>query len=111
MRWTGSTTEGWTRRTPFGWQANHSPDRLTRPLVRRDGELVETDWDTAVDAVAGPTKQLLEEHGPRSVGFCTTGQMFLGEYYTLGLIGHSGIGTNHMDGNTQSTPRTRVISP
>src|SRR3954471_1541843 len=22
-----------------GWQANHSPDRLTRPMVRRDGEL------------------------------------------------------------------------
>src|SRR2546423_8926978 len=23
----------------FGWQANNSPDRLTRPLVRRNGEL------------------------------------------------------------------------
>lgn len=31
----------------FGRQADHSPDRLTRPLVRRDGELVETDRDTA----------------------------------------------------------------
>ena len=41
----------------FGWQANHAPDRLTRPLVRDGGELVETDWDTAmgriVDALAG----------------------------------------------------------
>jgi anaerobic selenocysteine-containing dehydrogenase len=27
----------------FGWQANGSPDRLTTPLIRRDGELVETD--------------------------------------------------------------------
>src|SRR5215212_9904924 len=26
----------------FGWQANHAQDRLTRPLVRRDGALVET---------------------------------------------------------------------
>ena len=40
----------------FGWQANHSPDRLTRPLVRRDGELVETDWDTAMDAVVGKVR-------------------------------------------------------
>ena len=23
----------------FGWQANNSPDRLTRPLVRKNGEL------------------------------------------------------------------------
>src|SRR5215218_6836429 len=35
----------------FGWQANNSPDRLTRPLVRTDGELRETDWDTAMDQV------------------------------------------------------------
>ena len=48
----------------FGWQANHSPDRLTRPLVRRDGGLVETDWDTAMDAVVGKVRELLEEQGP-----------------------------------------------
>src|SRR5215212_9514089 len=44
----------------FGWQANHSPDRLTRPLIRRGGELVETDWDTAMDAVVGRVKELLD---------------------------------------------------
>jgi ferredoxin-nitrate reductase len=31
----------------LGWQANGSSDRLTRPLVRTGGELVETDWETA----------------------------------------------------------------
>ena len=35
----------------FGWQANASPDRLTRPLIRREGRLVETDWDTAMEAI------------------------------------------------------------
>src|SRR3954453_23885209 len=44
----------------FGWQANESPDRLTRPLVRRDGELVETDWDAAMDAVVGRTRELMD---------------------------------------------------
>ena len=85
----------------YGWQANGSPDRLTRPLVRRDGELVETDWDTAMDAVAGRTTELLEERGPSAIGFYTTGQLFLEEYYTLGVIAHGGIGTNHVDGNTR----------
>ncbi len=85
----------------FGWQANGSADRLTRPLIRRDGRLVETDWETAMDAVAGRTKELLEERGPSSIGFYTTGQLFLEEYYTLGLIAHGGIGTNHVDGNTR----------
>src|SRR5437763_14081896 len=32
----------------FGWQANSSPDRLTKPLVREGKELVEADWDTAL---------------------------------------------------------------
>jgi anaerobic selenocysteine-containing dehydrogenase len=94
----------------FGWQANRSPDRLTRPLVRRGGELVETDWDTAMDAVAGRTKDLLDEHGPSSIGFYTTGQLFLEEYYTLALIGHGGIGTNHMDGNTRLCTATAAAA-
>ena len=57
----------------FGWQANNSPDRLARPLVRRDGELVETDWDTAMDAVVGRVRELLDEQGPSAIGFYTTG--------------------------------------
>jgi len=85
----------------FGWQANNAADRLARPLIRRGGELVATGWDTAMDAVAGRTAQLLEERGPSSIGFYTSGQLFLEEYYTLALIGHGGIGTNHMDGNTR----------
>jgi anaerobic selenocysteine-containing dehydrogenase len=31
----------------YGWQANNSPDRLSRPLVRERGRLVPSDWDTA----------------------------------------------------------------
>jgi anaerobic selenocysteine-containing dehydrogenase len=85
----------------FGWQANNAPDRLTHPLVRRDGELVETDWDTALELVATRTKELLAERGPGSIGFYTTGQLFLEESYTLGVIAHAGIGTNHVDGNTR----------
>ena len=35
----------------FGWQAIGAPDRLRTPLVRRAGELVETDWDTAMGRI------------------------------------------------------------
>jgi anaerobic selenocysteine-containing dehydrogenase len=94
----------------FGWQANNSPDRLTRPLIRRDGELVETDWDTAMDAVVARTKALLDEQGPSAIGFYTTGQLFLEEYYTLALIAHGGIGTNHLDGNTRLCTATAAAA-
>jgi anaerobic selenocysteine-containing dehydrogenase len=85
----------------FGWQANASADRLTRPLIRESGRLVETDWDTAMDLVVRRSKELLNEQGPSALGFYTTGQLFLEEYYTLGLIAHGAIGTNHVDGNTR----------
>src|SRR4051812_29685836 len=94
----------------FGWQANNSPDRLTRPLVRRRGKLVETDWDTAMSHVVERTKGLLDEHGPSSIAFYTTGQLFIEEYYTLALIAHAGIGTNPLDGNTRLCTATAAAA-
>ncbi|MER5207569.1 nitrate reductase [Streptomyces sp. NPDC002825] len=85
----------------FAWQANASPDRLTRPLVRDGGRLVECDWPTAMDRVVARSKELLAERGPGSIGFYTSGQLFLEEYYTLAVIARAGIGTNHLDGNTR----------
>jgi ferredoxin-nitrate reductase len=85
----------------FGWQANNSRDRLKRPLVRQNGELIETSWDEAMGRIIERSKRLLEEKGPLAFGFYTTGQLFLEEYYTLGVIGKADLGTPHMDGNTR----------
>src|SRR3954447_18942706 len=70
----------------YGWQANNSRERLTRPLVRRKGSLEETTWDEALDLVASRSQHLLNETGPSALGFYATGQLFLEDYYTLGLI-------------------------
>nr|WP_228927284.1 nitrate reductase [Streptomyces sp. DH7] len=85
----------------FGWQANASRSRLTRPLVRRGGRLTECDWDTAMEVIVSRSRELLEERGPGSIGFYTSGQLFLEEYYTLAVLARAGIGTNHLDGNTR----------
>jgi anaerobic selenocysteine-containing dehydrogenase len=85
----------------FGWQANNSPDRLTRPLVRVNGELVETTWDEAMGRIVERSRAVLDAKGGSAIGFYTSGQLFLEEYYTLAVIGKAGIGTPHMDGNTR----------
>ncbi len=90
----------------FGWQANSSEDRLKRPLVRKDGELVEASWDEAMGLLVERSKELLAEKGPLAFGFYTTGQLFLEEYYTLGVIGRAGLGTPHLDGNTRTCTAT-----
>lgn len=95
----------------YGWQANNSADRLTRPLVREGGELIESDWETAMGRIVDRSKQLLETTGGWGrVGFYTSGQLFCEEYYTLGVIGKAGIGTPHMDGNTRLCTATAAAA-
>ena len=93
----------------FGWQGQQR-DRLTHPLVRRDGELVETDWDTAMSLVVERSRSLLDERGPLTHGFYTSGQLMLEEYYTLAVIGKAGLGTPHMDGNTRLCTATAAAA-
>ncbi|MEV4313917.1 nitrate reductase [Actinocrispum sp. NPDC049592] len=94
----------------YGWQANGSPDRLTTPLVRRDGQLTESTWDEAMSLITQRGKDLLDEHGPSSIGFYTSGQLFAEEYYTLAAIAHGAIGTNHVDGNTRLCTATAAAA-
>jgi ferredoxin-nitrate reductase len=85
----------------YGWQANNAEDRLTQPLIRRNGELVAAGWDVAMATIADRARQLLAERGPSSFGFYTSGQLFLEDYYTLAIMARAGIGTAHLDGNTR----------
>ncbi|MEQ8145282.1 molybdopterin oxidoreductase family protein [Streptomyces sp. OP7] len=84
----------------YGWQGEQH-DRLTTPLVRRHGRLVETDWETAMTTVVKRSRELLDSKGPLSHAFYTSGQLMIEEYYTLAVIGKAGLGTPHMDGNTR----------
>ncbi|HEV7755911.1 MAG TPA: molybdopterin-dependent oxidoreductase, partial [Mycobacteriales bacterium] len=92
------------------WQGVDNADRLTRPLVREGGELVESDWDTAMGRIVDRSRRLLTDRGPLSHGFYTSGQLFLEEYYALAVIGKAGLGTPHMDGNTRLCTATAATA-
>ncbi|MFH9818231.1 molybdopterin oxidoreductase family protein [Streptomyces sp. NPDC017230] len=92
------------------WAWANSRERLTRPLVREGGRLVESDWETAMSRIVEVSRRLLAEKGPLSHGFYTSGQLFLEEYYTLGVIGKGGLGTPHMDGNTRLCTATSAAA-
>ncbi|MFI0240760.1 molybdopterin oxidoreductase family protein [Streptomyces sp. NPDC016845] len=47
---------------------DEDPDRLTRPLVRKDGRLQEVGWDEAFDTVAAGLRPVIDAHGANSVG-------------------------------------------
>ena len=34
------------------WEFVHSPDRLTKPLIKKDGKFVEASWEEALNLIA-----------------------------------------------------------
>jgi ferredoxin-nitrate reductase len=93
-----------------GWVANHSPDRLTQPLVRVDGKLMPATWDEAMELIVLKSRESIQHYTGNSIGFYTSGQLFLEEYYALAVIGKAGIGTPHMDGNTRLCTATAAAA-
>ncbi|MFE5502496.1 molybdopterin oxidoreductase family protein [Amycolatopsis japonica] len=46
---------------------HHDPDRLTAPLVKRDGEFVEVTWDEAFAEIDRRLRPIIDEHGRNAV--------------------------------------------
>jgi ferredoxin-nitrate reductase len=93
-----------------GWVANNSKDRLTKPLIKKNGKLVEATWDEAMDLMVKKSKEIIEKQTSLGIGFYTSGQLFLEEYYVLAMIGKAGLGTPHMDGNTRLCTATAAAA-
>lgn len=93
-----------------GWIANDSQERLTKPLIRHNGKLQEASWDEAMDLIVQRSQEICDRHTSGAIGFYTSGQLFLEEYYTLGVLGKAGLGTPHMDGNTRLCTATSAAA-
>ena len=69
-----------------------APDRLTHPLVRKNGELVETSWDEALDLVAAR----LREHKDAVAGI--SGDRLSNEdMFVFQRLVREGLGSPHID--------------
>jgi anaerobic selenocysteine-containing dehydrogenase len=93
-----------------GWIANNSADRLKKPLIRKHGKLQEASWDEAMNLIVEQSKKIIEKHTSLAMGFYTSGQLFIEDYYTLSVIGKAGLGTPHMDGNTRLCTATAAAA-
>src|SRR5436305_14746243 len=84
-----------------GWEANHSPDRLTHPLVRDGDGFRPATWDEAMTRIVEQVRTVRRQYTGDARGSYNTGQLFLEEYYTLSVIAQAGLGTSNLDGNTR----------
>ena len=86
----------------FEHELFRSAGRGRVPLMREHHheDFRETDWDTALDRVAGEIQRIQAEHGRDAFAIVSTGQIMTEEFYTLGKLARGVIGTNNYDGNT-----------
>ncbi|WP_428986323.1 formate dehydrogenase subunit alpha [Streptomyces camelliae] len=74
-----------------------SPERLTRPLLRRDGSLVTVGWDEALDHVARGLRAAMEAGGPDAVAAISSARATNEENYLVQKFMRVAIGTNSVD--------------
>ncbi len=82
----------------FAFDFVQHEDRLKQPLVRGDdGELHETDWDTALDRAANGFKKAADEHGRHAVYGVASGRAPHEAAYTMQKFIRAGFGTHQID--------------
>jgi anaerobic selenocysteine-containing dehydrogenase len=98
--------KGWEALTPLA-----APDRATAPLLRdASGALKPVDWDHALQVFTLKFKALLDQHGPESIAFLSTGQICTEEMAFLGALFKFGMGGVHGDSNTRQCMATSAVA-
>lgn len=79
----------------------YGEDRLSRPLIRKNGKFVETSWDEALDLVASKFQEALDKFGPESVAIYGSGQWTITDGYAALKWFKGGIGSNNVEANAR----------
>jgi len=81
----------------FGYDYVHSKDRLTQPLMRKNGELVPATWDEAMGHVSERLIEIRDKYGPESIGFLVSAKCTNEENYLMQKVARGLVGTNNVD--------------
>lgn len=90
--------EGWLCvKGRFGYRFIDSPDRLTTPLIRKDGVLQPATWDEALQRITEKITVIKAEHGPDAIGGLSSARCTTEENYLFQKLMRAAIGTNNVD--------------
>ncbi len=81
----------------FGHDFIQHKDRLTKPLIRKNGMLVETSWDEALDYTAKKLFDLKAMYGPDSIAGFSCARATNEENFLMQKFMRTSIGTNNID--------------
>jgi formate dehydrogenase alpha subunit len=81
----------------FGYAYVGSGDRLTHPLIKRDGKFQAATWDEALDLVATRFKALKEKYGPDALAGYASAKATNEDNYIFQKFVRTVFGSNHVD--------------
>ncbi len=83
-------------RDRFAYEGLNTEDRLTRPMVCRDGAWAEVEWPEALEAVANGLKGVVARHGPAALGALLSPTLTLEELHLATQLAR-GLGSDNID--------------
>ncbi len=80
----------------FSYEGLNSAQRLTRPMIKQNGQWLEVSWQVALEYVANGLKQIRVAHGADSIGALATAHQTVEELYLLQKL-MRGMGSGNVD--------------
>ena len=81
----------------FGYHFLNHHDRLTVPLIKKDGKFIKTTWEEAYDYIISKIKDIKDKHGADAIAGLTSARCTNEENYLFQKLFRAVIGTNNID--------------
>jgi predicted molibdopterin-dependent oxidoreductase YjgC len=81
----------------FGHDFLWHPERLTTPLIRRDGKFQPASWDEALDLIGERLGTIKAQHGPDAIAMLCSAKCTNEENYLMQKLARQVIGTHNID--------------
>ena len=83
-----------------GWSSFEfvqSKERLTHPLIKRDGRFMRSSWDEALNLIEQKMGAIKRDYGADALSFLSSARTTNEENYLVQKICRAGFGTNNVD--------------
>ena len=93
----------------FSYEALNSPERLTRPMLKQNGQWIETDWQTALEYVVKGLKGISADHGANAIAALGSAHSTVEELFLLKQVAQA-VGTPNVDFRLRQTDFTAAAN-
>ncbi|MGC5887688.1 formate dehydrogenase subunit alpha [Ralstonia pseudosolanacearum] len=81
----------------YAFEYNHASDRITQPMLRRNGRWQPVGWSEALDFTAAQLQAIVASHGPDAVGVLASSRATNEENYLAQKFARVVLGTHNVD--------------